>query len=145
MFLYSGSIKKFIWHFVFYSFLPCSEKIRLAVTEMAALFPKVFTFRTIGIFLDGSQIFPRASRAFLFIFEPRPSNRGRPRRLCEILSICWLQARAGFTESARRRQSTVFIRRTSSWSLSRSSSVPMTLPKLPSNSLLWQPKKTTTN
>lgn len=24
-----------------HSFLPCSEKIRLAVTEMAALFPKV--------------------------------------------------------------------------------------------------------
>lgn len=29
------------WNFLVHSFIPCSERIHVAVTEMAALFPKV--------------------------------------------------------------------------------------------------------
>lgn len=55
-----------------------------------------------------------------------PPFRGRPQRQCEGLCVCWLQALAGSTESARRPQNTTSARQTSSWSLSRSFSAPMT-------------------
>lgn len=74
-----------------------------------------------------------------------PSHSGRPRRQCEGPCAYSRPAPAGSTASARRRWSTALACPTSSWSHSRSSSAPTTLPKLPSSWSQWRQRRTTTD
>lgn len=111
---------------------------------LIALLSFISTIYWITLFCVHSHTQPTDHNAGLFmvvvmsglyrvsIVPPSP-HRGRPRRRCGGLCVCSLRVPAGSTESARRRWSTTPARRTSSWSLSRSSSAPTTLPKLPSN------------
>lgn len=121
-----------------HSFIPCSERIHVAVTEMAALFPKVWKHVWMcfamyfciklppftQICLVFSRNFYLKQHILMFLC------RSRAQRLWEDLCACWPPVRTGFRASAGRRCLRRAARdRTCSWSPSRSSNVLMTLPR----------------
>lgn len=123
------------------SFIPCSERIHVAVTEMAALFPKVregflvyTTDWTCCCFESVSAaVTPRSKRISVKLIGT-VLCRSHAQTLWEALCACWPPARIGFRASVGRRCLQRAARdRTCSWSPSRSSNVLMTLQRQPSS------------